>query len=117
MAAGSPAPISPSSGRPLSLPTLYKPSLSSPPPFLPLTALSPRRNRARAVALSLCRRRPGPPPTSAPPPSASPHPHRPRPPLRFARRPPERRRPRPPEPRRRLPLLRSPFPSSPSPSG
>nr|BAC92585.1 hypothetical protein [Oryza sativa Japonica Group] len=53
-------------------------------------------------------------PSAASPPSASPRRRRPRPPLRFARRPPERRRPRRPEPRRRLLPLRPPFPSSPS---
>nr|AAQ56508.1 hypothetical protein OSJNBa0079E14.5 [Oryza sativa Japonica Group] len=126
MAAGSSAPVSPSSGRPLPLPTLYKPSPCLPPPFPPLAALSPRRNRARAIALSLRRRRrapvrrrrrPGPSPASASPSSGSPQPRRPRPPLRFGRRPPERRRPRRPEPRRRLYPLRSPFPSSPSTRG
>src|SRR5512143_3542738 len=109
------------SGRVLPLPLLYIRSPSSALPFPPLAARSRRRIRARAVLLSLRRRRRPPvrrrrrsglPPDSASPPSASPRCRRPRPPLRFARRPPEHRRPRHPEPRRRVPPLRPPFSSS-----
>ncbi|BAD88228.1 zinc knuckle containing protein-like [Oryza sativa Japonica Group] len=123
MAAEISAPVSSLSGHALLLPVLFKRPPCSSPPFPPLAAHSPRRNRARTVAPPLRRRRRAPvrhrrrsglPPHSASPPSASPRRRRPRPRLRFARRPSEHRRPRRPEPRRRLLPFRPPFPSSPS---
>ncbi|BAD61335.1 HGWP repeat containing protein-like [Oryza sativa Japonica Group] len=53
MAAGSSAPVSPSSGRPRSLPTLYKHSPCLPPPFPPLAALSLSAGIELAPSLSL----------------------------------------------------------------
>nr|BAD22133.1 HGWP repeat containing protein-like [Oryza sativa Japonica Group]BAD22505.1 HGWP repeat containing protein-like [Oryza sativa Japonica Group] len=115
------AAVSSLSGRALPLSALYICSPCLPPPFPPFAACSRHRIRARDVHLSLRRRRRPPvrrrrrsglPPVSASPPSASPRCRRPRPPLRFARRPPELRRPRHPEPRRRVPPLRSSSPPS-----